>query len=175
MGELAAALCAPQLGPLHVFPPWTGSALGVAARMLLGLLVIALACLFLWSRLRASRAGARPAWRPPWRPPPSVAEAEAAIERIRAGFTAEGRCREGCHALSAEMKTWFERVSAREVEEMTAEEIGRCLGPQVGGFFRRCEAVQFGQDEPRAADLDCLCRDAVRTVRGEGTVGAGRG
>ena len=154
--SLLATLGKGPAGPLHVLPLWIYPA---------GMLLIAAAVLaaVIWILMKIAFRKTRP--RPPYRPaaPPATLPRDVTgkIRDIRSEHLKSGDYRKGCHVLSAEVKTYLESVTARQVEEMTAREITRCLGESVGLFFKRLASLQFAEEEPSRKAFTKICDEAI--------------
>lgn len=155
MGSFFLRLAGEPAGPLHIISPWT-------IAMLKFVLALAVASLAVWLFLRLAREKKRK--RTARRPYPGRARPQSIEEKITAlrdFFMGRKEYREGCHMLSAEMKTWLESVTAMQVEEMTVREITRNLGPETGEFFKELSELQFDLRNPSKKRFASMCRKAM--------------
>ena len=144
--------------PLHVLPAWTAAALWGFVALLI---VAALAYLiYRWYEKYARDRENRKTF--------SRRESgfgKRAITQLERRFIESGEIRQGCHELSARMKTHFEQKTALEIEEMTAEEMGRKLIGKPIKFFLKLSSVQFQRNKPDERQFQDLCNQARSLLR----------
>lgn len=159
MGSFFLRLAGEPAGPLHILSPWTIAML----KFVLALAVVSLVVLFfLW--LAKEKKRKRTARRPyPGRTRPQSIEEK--ITELRDFFMGRKEYREGCHMLSAEMKTWLESLTAMQVEEMTVREITRNLGSETGEFFQELSELQFDLRNPSRKKFAAMCKKAIEIGR----------
>ncbi len=146
----------PLTDPLHILSPlgpwvWLAAALALVLAML------------------ARRLGRRRA------SPSPPAEAQAAVvpstieTRIAELVERFGRTeayREGCHALATLVRTFLERQTGLEIEEMTSAEIaGAIEDPRIGEFMKELRTHQYRRREPKRSHFIRLCERAIELLR----------
>ena len=156
MASILATLGVGPAGPLHILPMWI-----YPVGMLLVAAAVLAAVVWVLMKIAFRKSGPRPGFRPlapRARLPRDIA---GKIKDIRGEHLKSGDYRKGCHVLSAEVKTYLESVTARQIEEMTAREITRCLGESVGRFFKRLASLQFAEEEPSRKAFTKICDEAI--------------
>jgi hypothetical protein len=155
LGSFFLSLPGGPAGPLHILSPWVI----VLLKFLLAAAVAAVvvSVFLLLARQKKRRRQARRPY--PGRLPPLSIEQRIVI--LRDFFLERKDYREGCHALSAEMKTWLESITAMQVEEMTVREITRSLGEDAGDFFRELGELQFDLRNPSKRKFAAMCKKAI--------------
>jgi len=154
------ALPGPLADPLHILPPALLPLLFVLGSLLIGALFIA-GVTFIGSQFR--KGAVRPGLRP------HISTALEQIEYLQREFGKSAEYREGCHRLSLVMKTHFEGVTGRAVEEMTAGEIRRTFaGSEPAKFFGVLTGLQFHRGEPQPQEFEDICtysKNVLRSIR----------
>ena len=156
MASLLATLGAGPAGPLHVLPLWI-----YPAGMLLIAAAVLAAVVWVLMKIAFRKSRPRPVYRAPGPAPTMPRDITGKIQDIRSEHLKSGDYRKGCHVLSAEVKTYLESVTARQIEEMTAREIARCLGESAGKFFRQLASLQFAEEEPSRKSFTKICDEAI--------------
>lgn len=75
--------------------------------------------------------------------------------------------RVGLHELSAVLKTYFEVLLNKEIEEMTAAEIKTHVREKkdLGDFFIELVVIQYGKTEPEQTDFMTCYKKSVELIR----------
>ena len=148
--------------PLHIFPPWSSTFLLIAiALLLLAILFWVLA--YLYSKYRQNQE-ARP-YQAPSMDGHNRKDTLGVIDSIRVKYQETRNYREGCHMLSAAVKTHIETKTGLEVEEMTPGEIARNIeGEETARFFNKLGGLQFNLAEPEKNDFLNICEESKQIV-----------
>lgn len=77
------------------------------------------------------------------------------------------RFREGCHSMSAVLKTYFEILLSLDIEEMTAMEIKIHVKEkkELGDYFTELTVSQYQHVEPSKEDFDKHYNRALELIR----------
>lgn len=153
-------LPAPLADPLHLPNPYPyGEAfLWLAALSLL---------VFLWRWWRRSRPRAAAAAVPGGAPAPLSPAASGigkVIDEIRNRWLIRDP-RQGCHELSAALRSHYEKASREPLSTLTAREIAAAVGDSaVAAFFELLAELQFRRRAPSGDELRGICRLAAETA-----------
>ena len=160
MMSLLAPLPHPLLDPLHIIDPWllrlVLMAIALAVLVFVAVVVFSLVLLKRWlNRSQPVRLISRRG--------PAI---EDQLNDIYTFFNRSETFREGCHRISASMKTFLEMKTGREVEEMTVAEIHAHLrNEEVARYFSDLARIQFDPAEPNGADFQRVFNDSTRLAR----------
>jgi hypothetical protein len=145
--------------PLHILEPFPGWArAAIVAALLLALLWM------LWRRW-ARRRRVPVAARSPRRVAPRLDSIAEVIRRIRRRYPDAGSYRQGCHELSAVLRSFLERGSPHPFSILTAREIARALGEgEQTRLFDRLAELQFARRAPSRRDFRAICDLALEVV-----------
>jgi hypothetical protein len=145
--------------PLHIIEPLF-LALTVALAVVVVLAVVfAVVRLLLWLKRRMVTTPALP-------PLPPIRDMDQRIARIKKEHLASEAYRNGCHSLSALLKTYLEQQTRQPVEEMTLAEIRRRLDhAEASRFFTRLSDLQFRRAEPGRGEFAGACEESVRLAK----------
>ena len=159
MGKLAQNLPAGISDPLHILPPWSSIALVIAAIILIVAILIWAIAYFLSKRIQHKK------------PPPELAapyqdgSISGTINSIEKKYTKSREYREGCHVLSAVMKSHIEKKSGVEIEEMTPDEIILSLKSNAGLYFEDLGTLQFRKKNPLKKEFVNACESSKKTAK----------
>ena len=160
MDKFLKELPAGMADPLHILPPWTSLALTLGFLILLLVMLLWALVYYLTNRPQATdKLPSEPAR------PYQGSAIDAAIDKIRLTHSELENYREGCHVLSAVIKTHIEKLTGLDVEEMSPSEIGANLKGNVGNFFSDLSILQFGRKEPTKNQFFSICDDSKKIAK----------
>jgi hypothetical protein len=147
--------------PLHILSPIPWQTLAWLA-----LAALLAALWLLWRKLRRRRL---PATAPPpanAKPPRRGTGIRATIDAIQQRYI-DVDPRDGCHQLSAALRSHYETVSGKRLSTATVREILAAIGDgAVPRLFGLLADLQFDREEPTRSDFRGACevaRDVVAT------------
>lgn len=147
--------------PLHLWNPYP------YGKVLFWLAAVALATL-VWAWRRRSRRRAaevavpRAAPAPP--PAPAASGIWSVINQIRKRYQ-DRDPRQGCHALSEALRSYYEKASRKPLSTLTAREIAAVVGDSaVAAFFELLAELQFRRRAPSRDELRGICNLAAETA-----------
>lgn len=154
------------LKPLPIIPDWFFPTLKAIGWSLLAMVVLTIA-IYLYLRYRKKI----PEYVPKYREDMEYAqnhyrEVYDTINRIKMKYLKNQSFRDGLHDLSASLKTYLERATGMEIEEMTSEEIGSSLDNKgITEFFYRMSLLQFGRVAPGEKEFLSAINHSRRTIK----------
>jgi len=97
----------------------------------------------------------------------SKGELKRRLKTIHDGTVESKDYRIGLHNISGELKSYFEVLLKRDIEEMTATEIKNALDrrKEVGDFFISMSVLQFRSKKPRKKDFTNTYEKALEIVK----------
>jgi len=159
MNDFAQNLPAGLADPLHILPPWSTIALTAALILLVVAILIWAVAFFLSRRQPEGKFISEIA--EPYRD----GSISGKISKIRDEYTGSRDYRQGCHALSAVMKSHIEKRSGLDIEEMTPDEITVSLKGNAGLYFEDLSELQFRKKNPLKREFVKACETSKKVAK----------
>lgn len=158
MKDLAKNLPYPELSPLPVISDWVFT-------FFIFLITFAILVWLAWKLIKKFRSKRDISERQKIFPSDKK-DIISELFQLKIEYLEKKKFREGLHELSGKLKSHFEKISGREIQEMTYLEICSTFEKsELMDFFREMIGVQFGKDTVTEKEMKHLYDNAIALIK----------
>lgn len=150
---------------LKIIPDWI---LDINNSSILAILATIATIFFLWWLFKPNSNPNPVMDTNPYIPPPKPKNEDVfeGIERIRDTYKKKNLLRDGLHELSRHIRTYLEKQTGKDIEEMTSTEIGDSLkSDELKKLFYNLANLQFGKQEPAENEYLHIFKQSITSIK----------